>query len=342
MPISSATLIRLAREQTILFSRADKSIIAIYLTGSVLTESPLLGGTTDIDLVFIHNNKPAVRREIVAISPDVHLDIKHNPRSEYAKPRELRLNPWLGPEILNPMLLYETEPFIEYVQAGVREKFLEPSNTIERARTNLSHARQIWSELFVGVESDPPTLLKYLKALNHIANAIAILNGPVLAERRLLLQFPERAEAAGNPGFTSRLLYQLGEEYVDNDTMLGFLPVWEKTFLEAATRMRVDGRIHKARLAYYKKAFEAMIADGNVTAVLWPMLFTWTLAALALPSTKYEDWVAAFKFFGLMEAGLKSRLETMNSFLDEVDENLNQLSATHGLDVIYRDGRRVL
>lgn len=341
MPITSEALIRIAKEHTIQVTRSDPSIIAIYLTGSVLTEDPLLGGTTDIDLIFVHDKTPKVRREIVPISPEVHLDIKHNPRTEYDKPRELRVHPWLGPEMWNPMLLYETEPFFEYVQAGVRDKFHDPVNLLQRSRTDLNHARQLWSDLFMGEESDPPTLLKYLKALNHIANAIAILNGPVLAERRLLLQFPARAEAAGNPGFTDRLLSQLGEEYAENDTMLGFLPVWEKTFIEAANRSKVDGRIHKARLAYYKNAFEAMIESGDVTAVLWPLLFTWTLAALAIPASKQATWTSAFKFFGLAEDGLQMRLEALSTFMDEVDENLNALAAANGLDAIFRDGRRV-
>ncbi len=342
MPITSDALIRIAKEHIIQVIRNDKSIVAIYLIGSVLTGDPLLGGATDIDLIFVHDKTPKVKREIVPVSPEVHLDIKHNPRPEYDKPRELRVHPWLGPEMWNPMLLYETGPFFEYVQAGVRDKFHDPVSLLQRSRTNLGHARQLWSDLFMGEESDPPTLLKYLKTVNHVANAVAILNGPVLAERRFLLQFPERAEAAGNKGFANRLLYQLGEEYVDNETILGFLPVWEKTFIEAAGRSKVDGRIHKARLAYYKKAFEAMIESGNVTAVLWPLLFTWTLAAFALPASKQATWSSAFKFFGLLDDGLQTKLETLSTFMDDVDETLNMLAAANGLDAIYRDGRRVV
>jgi len=341
MPITSEALIRIAKEHIIQVTRNDPSIIAIYLTGSVLTDDPLLGGTTDIDLVFVHDKTPKDRREIILVSPEVHLDIKHNPRSEYDKPRELRVHPWLGPEMWNPMLLYETEPFFEYVQAGVRDRFHDPVSLLQRSRTNLNHARQLWSDLFMGEESDPPTLFKYLKALNHIANAVAILNGPVLAERRFLLQFPTRSEAAGNPDFSNRLFYQLGGEYADNDTILGFLPAWEKTFIEAASRSKIDGRIHKARLPYYKNAFEALIERGNVTAVLWPLLLTWTLAALSVPASKQDTWISAFKFFGLANDGLQARLEALNTFMDAVDENLNALAAANGLEAIYRDGRRI-
>jgi len=341
MPITSDALIRIAKEHIIQVTRNDNSIIAIYLTGSVLTDHPLLGGTTDIDLVFVHDKAPKEWREVVPVSPEVHLDIKHNPRSEYDKPRQLRVHPWLGPEMWNPTLLYETEPFFEFVQAGVRDRFHDTVNLLQRSRTNLSHARQLWSDLFMGAESNIPTLLKYLKTVSHVANAIAILNGPVLAERRFLLQFPDRAEAAGNPALADRLLYLLGEEYADNETILGFLPVWEKTFLEAAGRSKVDGRIHNSRLPYYKNAFEAMIESGSVTSVLWPLLLTWTLAALALPASRQSSWEAAFKFFGLLDDGLQARLEVLNTFMDDVDETLNTLASASGLDAIYRDGRRV-
>ena len=46
----------------------DRDIVSIYLCGSlVMGSNPLLGGTTDIDLVVIHSREPAIRREILRL-----------------------------------------------------------------------------------------------------------------------------------------------------------------------------------------------------------------------------------------------------------------------------------
>ncbi len=88
-------------------------------------------------------------------------------------------------------------------------------NTILRARRNAEHARQMCNGLQLPVETGPALILKYLKAVNHAANAIAVLNGAPLAERRFLLQFPARAEAAGRPGLAAGLLSLLGAANMD-------------------------------------------------------------------------------------------------------------------------------
>jgi hypothetical protein len=159
-------------------------------------KDPFLGDTADIDLVLVHAQGPKARREIVSLSPEIHLDIKHNPRREYSPPRELRVHPWLGPEMYDPLLLYKTKHFFQFVQAGLRVKFHEPVNTLQRARRNAKHARQMCNGLQAPSKSGAALILKYLKAVNHAANAVAILKGKPLAERRLLLQSGPRRPVA--------------------------------------------------------------------------------------------------------------------------------------------------
>ncbi len=65
----------------------------------------MLGGTTDIDLVLVHVKQPATAREIVKLTPDFHLDIRHRHRNEFSAPRELRSDPFLGWELYDPMLV---------------------------------------------------------------------------------------------------------------------------------------------------------------------------------------------------------------------------------------------
>ena len=78
-------------------ARAHRTVVCIYLTGSLLTEEPLLGGTTDIDLICVHRQRTAMRREIVRLVDEVHLDIGHFTQADFDQPRHLRQDPWLGP-----------------------------------------------------------------------------------------------------------------------------------------------------------------------------------------------------------------------------------------------------
>ncbi len=120
--------------------------MAAYLTGSLRTDNPFLGNATDIDIVFVHAGEPKIRREIIPLTPEIHLDIVHNPRSLYDKPKELRVHPWLGPELYDPLPLYVTQHFFEFIQAGVRDRYNEPANVQVRSHRLAENARQVWSE----------------------------------------------------------------------------------------------------------------------------------------------------------------------------------------------------
>jgi predicted nucleotidyltransferase len=331
MRLMPESMIQLAREAAIQRARTEGDILAAYLTGSVLDKDPFLGNSADIDLVLIHAGEPKSRREIIAISPDIHLDIKHNPRREYNRPRDLRVHPWLGPEVYNPLLLYDSDHFFQFVQAGLRAKFNAPENIIQRARLNAGHARQIRSDLQSPSADGVEMSLKYLKAINHVANAVAILNGSPLAERRFLLQFPERAEAAGRPDLASSLLGLLGSSAGNISTILASLTEWEKDFLEAASRANVDERIHPARLAYYKKAIEVMLAGEHPQSILWPLIHTWSLAAAVLPPERTSSWQTACRQLGLAGEAFGARLQSFDHFLDNVEELLAKISAVSSI-----------
>src|SRR5512146_474655 len=99
----------------------------------------------------------------------------------------------------DPMLLFEREKFFEFVQAGLRAgfEFNAPMPALQRSRILLSHRRGVWRDLPEGNEAiTPGDVAKYMKALYHAVNAVAELSGPPLQERRLMLEFPARAETA--------------------------------------------------------------------------------------------------------------------------------------------------
>ena len=170
MRVTRETLIRLAKENARTRAFDNKDIVAAYLIGSLLGDDPFIGGLTDIDLVFVTAGKPPRSREIVKLTGDFHLDITYHARAEYNPARELRVNPWLGTEIYNPMLLYEREKFFDFVQAAVRAgfEFNAPTLTLQRCRTLLAHGRGIWTDLLeTGETVGPKDVAHYLKAIYH-------------------------------------------------------------------------------------------------------------------------------------------------------------------------------
>ena len=334
MRITRDLLLRLAKENTEERAFNDESIIAAYLTGSLLREDPLLGGTTDIDLVFVHNTSLETPREIRALSPDIHLDIHHREEKEYNPPRELRSNPWLGSELYAPQLLYETKHFFEFHQASLRAGFDESKNQLKRAYKLLNNARKIWMDLQLNSDDvGTKEILLYLDALKNAANSIAGLTGSPLPERRLLLDFSARAEAIEHPEFASGLLGLLGGTKLNAYTLTEWLPAWEKFYAFAAEAESVDIRIHNARQAYYKKAIVAMLEGENPLAALYPLIYTWTLSANALPENQITAWQSACQLLEIGGEHFESRLAGLDHYLDSIEETLEKMVLSHGFEV---------
>ena len=331
MRVNRETLVRIAKETALKRANSDPGLVAAYLTGSLRTENPFLGNSTDIDMVLVHGGEVTIRREILALTPEVHLDIVHNLRSEYEKPKELRVNPWLGPDLYDSLPLYNTQHFFEFIQAGVRAGYDEPVNVMARARRNADHARQIWSGLGLTQESGPARLLSYLKSVNHAANAIAVLTGSPLGERRFQLQFRERAEAAGVPGLAVGLAGLLGSARQDAAALKEFIPDWERAFVEASGRENVSPGIALPRLGYYKLSFEAMLAGDSSQSILWPLMHTWTLSAAVLSPAHQARWKAACETLGLAGKEFNERMEGLDRFLDTVEETLETMAARQGI-----------
>jgi len=337
MRVTRESLIRIAKETAQERAFNDRDIIAAYLTGSLATEGqdPMLGGTTDIDIIFVHVAEPKHRHEFVRLTPDFHVDISHRAKAEFKRPRELRLDPWLGWEMYDPMLLFEREKFFEFVQAGLRAgfEFNAPAPALHRSRLLLSQARQTWREL-LEIEDmvTPQDISRYIKSLYLAVNAVAELSGPPLHERRLLLEFPARAEAAQRPGMTAGLYGLLGASDLDASTMNAWIPEWKSAFEAATESGRVDPRIHPTRVNYYEKAIQSMLAGENPQAAIWSLLQTWTLAAEVLPENSLDSWRAACGQLGLTAVSIEEHVQGLDHFLDEVEALLDELSTRYGLD----------
>lgn len=331
MRITREILIRTAKETAQKQALSEPGLAAAYLTGSLRTEDPFLEHTTDIDIVFVHAKAPKVRREIVALTPEVHLDLVHKARGEYDRPKELRVHPWLGPELYDPLPLYVTAHFFEFIQAGVREKFMEPVNVLARVRTPAGEARQVWKDLQAEASCSPECVLAYLKGIRLAADAVALLSGGPLPERRFLLQFPERAAAAGEPGLAAGLLGLLGANQVEPERITSLLPDWERAFTDAAGRPHAHPSLAAPRLAYYRGGMQALLAGEFPAAAVWPLLVTWTRAAAVLPMTRLARWRSACETLGISAATLPEKLAGLDAFLDRIEEILDNFAAAQGL-----------
>ncbi|MCB0119662.1 MAG: hypothetical protein KDD72_11575 [Anaerolineales bacterium] len=334
MRVTKDSLLRIAKETVQERAYNDPDIVAAYLTGSLRGE-PMLGGTADIDIVFVHKTTPTKSREFVKLTPDFHIDISRRAKDEFKSPRELRGDPWLGFEMYDPVLLYEREKFFDFVQASLRAgfEFEQPPLMLQRCNTLLSHGRGNWMDLaeFDG-EARPKEVRKYMKSLFHAVNAIAELNGPPIWERRLLLDFPARAEAAQRPGMVAAVYGLIGANNADAEMVKSWLPDWKEAFKLAAETPGVDVRIHPARLNYYEKSIKAMLDSDTPLAALWPALHTWTLSAQVLTGDHFKFWQNACNSLGLLD-GFSERVEGLDHFLDEIEIMFEDIAAANGVDV---------
>lgn len=333
MRVTRESLLRIAKETVQERAYNDADIVAAYLSGSLRGE-PMLGGTADIDLVFVHKSEPVNPREFVKLTPDFHIDISRRAKDEFKNPRELRGDPWLGYEMYDPILLYEREKFFDFVQASLRAgfEFEQPPLVLQRCRALLSHGRGNWMDLseFEGAPG-PKEIRKYMKSLFHAVNAIAELSGPPIWERRLLLDLPARAEAAQKPGMVAAVYGLLGANRVDAEQVKGWLSDWKSAYRGACETPGVDARIHPARLNYYEKGIKALLDGDTPLSALWPLLQTWTFSTQMLGGDHLAFWQSACNALGLLE-GFPERVSGLDHFLDELEITFDELAASHGLD----------
>jgi hypothetical protein len=331
MRITPQILTKIASDAVTQRRYTDRDILCAYLHGSALSESPLLGGTTDVDLFLVHNEDIEEWREIVRITDDVHLDIAHHPHHLYRQARELRLHPYLGPVLYSCKILYDPQHFLDFTQASVRSQFDRAENVYKRSRQQLDHARQIWLALQDSLkEPGEAEISEYLTAVRHGANTIASMVGIPLTERRFLLDFPERAKAVGRPGLYAGLVGLLGGTGIEGEKMRAWLPTWQAAY--HALPAKAPARLHPHREPYYHRAFEAMIGSEHAEAVLMPLLTTWTLIIhhLSHKAPHKEGWHEACAELNLSGAAFREKVAGLDAYLDAVEDVLESWAKEAG------------
>lgn len=329
MRITRETLLKLAKDTVAKRLAPDISVMAVFLVGSLRPEEAVVESVADVDLLVIYNGEPPQEREIIKLSNEFHLDLAYENASLYAQPRELRGHPWRGWAMWDPCLLYQKKRFFEYTQSIVRAQFDDPANLIQRARYFSVPAREAWYAMQLNPDSARP--LQLLEAVYQAGNALAVLGGPPLPERKLLADFPARAQRLDQAEMIQSLFASAAGS-VNADLIRKWLPGWEAAF-QAAVKSPVDVRLHPARLAYYKTAILSQLESGLPTAALWPLLQTWALAAETnvFNDEQTQAWVGLCSEMGLSTDALPERLQALDTYLDRLEEILEQIALENGV-----------
>lgn len=304
----------------------DYSILAVFLTGSIITQQdPFLEGTTDIDLVFIHIGDPETHREISPLTEDIHYDLLHHPKEKYVDRVSLRIDPWMGPMLSEAVVLYDPQHFLDLTQASVRGLYHQRENIIQRAQTLTKKARSKWFEFqSPPTNPGPPEILTYLEILDCAANGIALLNGELLTERRFLINLEHNSSRLGKPGFYPAFLGMLGAPQVDSDQLSEWIEEWEKMYKELP-KQGIPPHLSPYRLSYYRKGFDHILATDQPKNILWPLLKTWSLMAGSQQENDhgYQEWKDALYQLKLLDHGFSERILALDVLLDQIENLLN-------------------
>lgn len=334
MRITRDLLLNTAKDTVKRQTYGGHDLVSAYLTGSLIYDQPLLGGITDIDLVYIHSVDIPCHREIVPITEEIHLDIAHYPQSMFSQPRDLRSNAWLGSFLCHdPIMLYDTSHWFEYTQAGVAAQFFLPSNIIKRVKFFSERARSSWLQLQMKTgEFTAETRLEYLRILKDAANAIACLTSVPLTERRFLIDFPERAISLNMPGLAGGFVDLIVPSEAVEPDWENWLENWKASYDALLKQPDVPLGLSNGRLPYYEKAI-IELAGTRQEAALWIMLWTWTLIANLLPAGSNE--ISAYENFSSLMAldggNFSERISSLDTYLDTVEEAIENWAYQSGL-----------
>ena len=335
MRITREMLHKFARQTVKQRKRNEPDLHAAYLVGSLLDDDPLLGGTTDIDLVFVHKYQVPKARETEPITSEISLDIFHKLKEDYDQYRELRHDPWMGyPLTYNHILMYDTDHWLEFIQSSVSAEFHRADNVLARVNVMAGAARENWFSLIqTPSQTHAEWVHRYMEILALAANAVAGLIGPPLTRRRFMMTFEARVEALGVPkilaGFTGLIGYS---EDLD-DKFEAWVNAFEKDFEYLSSTSEPPAHLAPSRKSYYLDALHYLIENGNQRDAVWPLLRTWLDVHLAAPKpTPGADvWESCLTALNISESDTSQKTDALDAFLDTVDILIESWADVYGM-----------
>ncbi len=314
--------------------RSEPDLHAVYLTGSLLSKAPMLGGTTDIDLILVHKYQAPVHREVVSITPEISVDIFHKIKDDYIQHRKLRHDAFIGyPLTYNHILLFDSDHWLEFIQASVSAEFHRADNVLARVNNLSSTARENWFSL---TQSTPKTHLVWLKEYLEIivlaANAVSGLIGPPLTNRRFMPTFRLRTEDLGAEHVFDTFVDLLGLFEADGEVIINWINAFEQDLQFLAESTSPPVHLSPCRHPYYLEAFKAFVETDIPIHAAWPLLRTWLDLQLAVPqpSPSVTTWAECLTTLNLTEDVIPQKIEALDAFLDIVEELIETWSTIYG------------
>ena len=331
--IDRATLIKIAQDTAKQRMAARPSLVSAYLTGSVAAGEPLLGEATDIDLVLIDSAAPPPR-EVRRLTDQVALDIDYRSAAEYANARGLRVHPWRGPELVEPLFLHDPAHVAELAQATVRGQYHRPENVAARARAFVSLARsELHIGLLPGAEPDAPvTVANLSQALLNAANAAISLTAFPGAGRRLVMKLEAAAGRLNRPDLYQNFMAVLGGTELEPARAEKLLGDWSAAY--QAGQSSTDELIHPARRTIYQRGFAAQIQADRSAEALWLMLATWNACMRNAPagSGHGDRWTAFLAHLRMSTPEtFGERVRQVASYVTLVDECVEQWAGSENV-----------
>jgi hypothetical protein len=334
MRITHDLLLNSARDFTAKAVKDDRSITAVYLTGSLLTETPLLGESTDIDLVFIHDHTPPFPREIQRFTDEITLDIYHHDHSIYDQPRQLRADPILGPSInATRAILHDSQHWFEYTQAIITAQFERPDHHAERVRKLFTEARSDWWQLQNKETISPKDLAVFLYSAELATNALASISGSPLTERRFILSLAERCQAVDSPQLALAFSALLGFSTFDFSSLEEWINRWENAFSAEDNPVVIPPALHPYRKHYYLNAVKSYFEEGQLESCLWILFSTWTSLAASIPGrlSAAKEYPAFISTLGFEKHSFRDKITALDQYLDSIDDRINSWSQEAGV-----------
>lgn len=314
--------------------RSEPDLHAAYLMGSLLSDEPLLGGTTDIDLVLVHKYLAPTARETTELTPEISLDILHKTIADYEQHRQFRQDALIGyPLTYNHILLYDNDHWLEFLQSSVTAGFHRADNVLVRVNDLLSNAREGWRKLnTLPTQNHLNWLDQFLNALALGTNAIAGLIGPPLTTRRFMTTLNQRLEELGTPEVWMSFCGLLGcPEDLDIKYNM-WIDAFEGDLVHLADTVNPPPHLDPCRHAYYVRGIKALAQNTNPVYPVWPLLRTWLDIHLSLPkaSPGFETWQDLLGTLNITEKVMEGKSRALDAYLDRIEVLIETWSDTYG------------
>jgi hypothetical protein len=157
----------------------------------------------------------------------------------------------------------------------------------------------------------------FLNALEAAVNAVALLSGPPLPTRRLGMEFADRAAEVNAAGISLAFDHLLGSINLTLETVQDWIQDWLIAIAVLKKTPDADPFLAEEH-QYYKSAFDQFLANHDPSAVVWPLVVTWTRIINSLPdqSQLQIPWIKALTGLGFAGQDYIVKLEALDSFLE--------------------------